>query len=338
MKKLIRYLSCAIVVGMASVVTGGANPIIGMGFPPVSQAAHRDFTIRALGNLDIEHIRIVENWRRRGMDPDFSPLVQRITHLNGAGIKVLLTVQSNGPNAACARRNAHSCLIREDAPFEDYLTGLLAAVGDHIEAIQFGNEWDNQFVGTSADFLNLHQRFSSVVRAERPELPIVLGGITGRAAYAQAACVEGVEVHIPNLEISAQVHKFCRKEAGRNARAQADVRHVLAHADFDAVDIHLYDTEDLWPAAVQWLTALSRGREVWVTEFGGPTPELEPKDPAYQSQRLRAYLDVIGRLPIKRAYYFKLLDDDGSIHKHSGLYDKRAKPKPALEIFSQYQR
>ncbi len=327
------FLAGVVIWAIAGPAT--AEPIIGMGFPPVADTAQRNFTKKALANLNVRDIRIAENWRRRGMDPTFGPLEQRISDLHSAGLRILLTVQSNGPDAACAKRNAHSCLIKPDAPFEEYLVKLLAAVGDNIDAIQFGNEWDNQFVGTPAEFLELHTRFARVVRRERPDLTIVLGGITGRAAYAQALCVDQTPVAIPGIDLEAEVQRFCRKQAAQNARATTAVKQVLGGADFDVADIHLYDTEDLWPAAVSWFASQARGRPIWVTEFGGPEPNLEPSNPGYHAKRLREYLRVIKTLPVARAYYFKLTDDDGSIHKRSGLFDRRGNPKPALAVFKE---
>jgi hypothetical protein len=114
------------------------------------------------------------------------------------------------------------------------------------------------------------------------------------------------------------------------------VRLVLGQADYDIVDIHLYGVNDLWLPATRWIASVADGRPVWVTEFGGPAPELEPQDPAYQAQRLAQYLTAITSLPIERAYYFKLTDDDTSVHDRSGLYDRHGQPKPALGVFTDF--
>ncbi|MCG3266843.1 hypothetical protein [Yoonia sp. I 8.24] len=313
-----------------------AGPEIGISFPPVSAAEHRAFTTNALRPIGVTHIRFADNWRRRGLQPDFAPLQRRMTALRQAGFTILLTVQSDGPDAACAARNTHSCLITEDAPLEVYLEGLLTAVGDDLDAIQFGNEWDNQFVGTAEEFLALHQRFASVVRRNRPDLPIVLGGVTGRAAYAQVHCVDQAPVSIPGIDLEGLSTDFCIGDADRNRRTISDVRYVLGHADYDIADIHLDDVNDLWLPATRWISSVAGGRPIWVTEFGGPAPDLEPQDPAYQAQRLARYLTAIANLPIARAYYFKLTDDDTSVHDRSGLYDRRGQPKLALDVFTDF--
>lgn len=316
--------------------TAFAETEIGISFPPVGSVEHRQFTIDELRQLGVRHIRFAENWQHRGMQPDFSPLISRVVQLRNAGHLILLTVQSNGPDAACAKRNLHSCLITKDAPFETYLQGLLEAIGDDIDAIQFGNEWDNQFVGSPEEFLELHQRFAQVVRRERPSLTIVLGGITGRPAYAQAVCIEGKTVSLPNLDIAGTITSFCLGDAVRNTEAIENVEMMLANADYDVADIHLYDFEELWSPAVEWFGSLTNGRPIWATEFGGPAPELEPQDPIYQAKRLEAYLRVMNTLLLDRAYYFKLTDDDGSIHNRSGLFDGLGRPKPALLVFEQF--
>ena len=70
-----------------------------------------------------------------------------------------------------------------------------------------------------------------------------------------------------------------------------------------------------------------------MTEFGGPNPDVEPDNPAYQAQRLALYLETLRSLPVARAYYFKLMDDPSSYHDKSGLYSIIRRPKPALEVF-----
>ncbi|WP_373636496.1 hypothetical protein [Yoonia sp. BS5-3] len=306
---------------------------MGISFPPVATGEQRDFTIDVMDKLDLTHIRFAENWNRRGMAPDFTPLRRRIDDLRAAGLSILLTVQSDAPDAACARRNAHSCLITADAPLEAYLTALVAAVGNDIDAIQFGNEWDNQFVGSTQEFLALHTRFADTIRREAPDLTIVLGGITGRAAYAHAYCQNAQSFTLPGIDLTEIKQGFCVTDADRNARTIAEVTYVLQNADYDVADIHLYDADGLWQSAVAWFAGLTVGRPVWVTEFGGPSPELEPDDPYYQAARLAAYLAAIRQLPIARAYYFKLIDDNGSYHSRSGLFDRRGREKPAFSVF-----
>ncbi len=315
-----------------------AGPAIGIAFPPVRDAAQLDFTLAALAPLDIRHVRIAEAWGRRGLTPtpeDFAPLTARLEALAGAGLSVLLTVELRAPPAACGASNAHACVIRGDAPFEAYLSTLLQVAGPHIDAIQIGNEWDHRFPGTTSEFLALHARAAAVIRAVRPDLTLVLGGVSGRAGLYHALCFVGANPAIPVLDWPELRQQHCIRGASRNERVQAAVSAVLSVADYDVADIHLYDAPGLWPDAVAWMQAYTQA-PIWVTEFGGPMPGVEPADPAYQAERLASYLSVIDTLPTARAYYFKLTDDPASIHATSGLYDVEGQPKPALSVFADW--
>jgi len=314
-----------------------AEPLIGMAFPPVVDSAQRNFTISALKDLGIRHIRISDTWERRGLRPDlsdFAPLQQRISQLRAAGLKVMLTIELHAPAAACGVRNKFACMIKPDAPFEAYLQTLLKAVGDDLDAIQIANEWDNRFPGDAEAFLQVHRRAAQVIRAQRPNMTLVLGGITGNAPYVHAWCERGLSPDVPDVDMAPHKAKFCAGTSNKTAM----VERVLAKADYDVVDLHLYDAPGLWAAAVDWVGKRSKTRTIWVTEFGGPHPQIEPSNPTYQAARLVKYLDKIKTLPVTRAYYFKLTDDPSSYHSASGLYDRRGRAKPALAVFKQRVR
>jgi len=314
------------------------GPVLGMSFPPVQNRREIDFTITSLRALEIRHVRIAENWERRGMQPNraaFGELKARIGLLQAAGLDVMLTVQADGPSEACETTGKHGCKLRSDAPFERYLELLLAEVGDDIGSIQFGNEWDHQFPGTAAEFLVLHQRFAAVVRQERPDLTIVLGGITNRAPYAHLVCSQGQDFGVENVDTDAFTASFCTRDAHINDRIMADISNMIQNADFDVFDVHLYDAPALWEGSITWLRSQLGEIPIWVTEFGGPHPELEPSDPEYQAKRLPDYMSAVKALQVQRAYYFRLTDDQVSFHNNSGLYDMKGRPKPALEVFRQ---
>lgn len=322
---------------VCSPISLAAGPVIGISYPPAGDDAARAFTVAALADLGVTHIRIGESWARRPLHAtpkDFAPLVRRIGALRAGGLRILLTVSSDGPDKACLRRSDLACAIAPDAPFEAFLAALLDAVGDELDAIQFANEWDNRFPGSTAEFLALHARFAKTVRRLRPDLTLVLGGVTGRAPYSVAICEAGITPDLgPEVDPAQITNEFCTHEAERNRAARDMVSAALARADYDVADLHLYDAVNAWPGAVDWVEARTAGRPVWLTEFGGPSPEVEPTSPEYQASRLALYLDMVARLPVARAYYFKLTDDPGSYHSLSGLYDRRGRPKPALEVF-----
>ena len=313
-------------------------PILGMAFPPVQSTIDREFTINELNALNIRHVRIAENWKRRGMSPEahrFAPLKRRLVELSSAGIDVLLTVQTDAPHSFCRASNKHGCVFEEKAPFEAYLIALLDAVGDDVTAIQFGNEWDNQFAGTTEEYLALHSRFSKIIRTKKPELKIILGGITGRAPYSYLLCERELSAKIPNVDLNTTKQKFCSDEAEKNIEARLAISKVLRHADYDSLDIHLYDFPNLWAEAVKWVAGKSTPEKtIWITEFGGPNPELESQDNFYQAERLRSYMQVASTLEVERVYYFKLTDDRSSYHSASGLFDMNGEKKLRIK-FSQ---
>ncbi len=314
-----------------------SGPVIGIAFPPAGDDAARAFTIAALDGLGVRHVRIGETWARRPLHAtpeDFAPLQRRIGALRAGGLRVLLTVSADGPDSACLRRSDKACAIAPDAPFEAFLGALLAAVGDDLEAIQFANEWDSRFPGSTAEFLALHARFAATVRRLRPDLTLVLGGVTGRAPYSVVFCEGGLVPDLgPEVDATPIMQDLCERDPERNRAARDMVSAALAQADYDVADLHLYDAVNAWPDAVDWVRARTGGRPVWLTEFGGPNPEVEPTSPEYHASRLGLYLDTVARLPVARAYYFKLTDDPGSYHSLSGLYDRHGRPKPALEVF-----
>lgn len=313
-----------------------AEPVIGIAFPPVTNAEQRAFTKSALKSLNIDHVRIADTWARRGLHPelsDFNPLVRRLTDIRAGGLKVMLTIELDAPEEACGARNKFACVIEESAPFEEYVRTLLRAVGDQLDAIQIANEWDNRFPGDADAFIQVYGRAAKVIRAERPELTLVLGGVTGAAPYAHAWCVLGLSPNVPDVETASIKSDFCSKRSQKNRDLTQMVDRVLSEVDYDVADLHLYDAPGLWPAAVAWLETRARGRDIWTTEFGGPHPEFESQDAEYQAQRLIHYLDEIEKLPVARAYYFKLTDDPSSYHGTSGLFDRQGRAKPALEVF-----
>ncbi|PID37411.1 MAG: hypothetical protein CR993_00585 [Rhodobacterales bacterium] len=322
----------ALLVALLIATPARAEPLIGMSFPPVTTAQHRAFTARALKNLGIRHIRISENWKLRGVSPgpqDFAPLVERLDDLNAAGLKILLTIPSDGPRAVCVRQGTHGCAIAADAPFEAYLKPLFQAVRGRVEAVQFGNEWETQFPGSAAEFIALTNRFYAAAKQHAPGLPVVLGGITGTVPYYHAYCIEKRDPNVPKLDAAGVQQALCAKPPRAE---QARVEAVFARAKYDIADLHLYDAPGLWRAAYDWTRARARA-PVWITEFGGPNPRFEPSGPAYLAQRIPIYLAAMRRLPAPRAYYFKLTDDPASYHSQSGLYTRTGQPKDSLAAF-----
>ncbi len=318
-----------------------SQPLIGISFPPIKSLEQIAFTIEQLNALDVTYIRIAENWKNR--EPrqgefNWPPLEKRINTLSAAGIKILLTVQSDGPGWACAIRNAKSCEFKDWQDFEPYMKGVLERVGAKLDAIQFGNEWDNQFVGSAAQFLEFQNSFYDLVKQYRPRLKVVLGGITSRTLIYDAMCIGNIRLDQSDYQTRRKVDlnqfiqsDICTRQRASYASDLQDVRNVLTRARYDIADIHLYDTPDLWAQFTDRFSTMTT-KPIYVTEFGGPNPELELSNPEYQASRLKTYLQTVSQLPIERAYYFKLTDGD-AYHGLSGLFDEQGNRKPAYDVF-----
>jgi len=319
-----------------------SQPTIGMSFPPVKNQAEIDFTLQNLDLLNVSNIRIAENWKNREPTQgnfNWQPLESRITALNEGGMNILLTIQSDGPEWACGISNSKSCLFNDWNEFEPYVKELLERIGPMLNAIQFGNEWDNQFAGTAEQFLSFQNLFYDLVKKYRPDLNVVLGGITTRPLIYEAMCLDNVRINQDEYRLQRQIdlNQFiqddvCTRQRQSYASDLMDVKYLLSNARYDIADIHLYDTSDLWPQFVTRFKTMT-DKPVYVTEFGGPNPDFELRDDAYQASRLATYLQTISQLPVERAYYFKLTDGGDAYHDLSGLFDERGNPKPAFDVF-----
>ncbi len=319
-----------------------SQPLIGMSFPPVKNQTEINFTLKQLNMLNISDIRIAENWKNR--EPaqgnfNWQPLENRIRILSEGGMDILLTIQSDGPDWACGISNSKSCMFNDWNEFEPYMKELLERIGPMLNAIQFGNEWDNQFVGSAEQFLSFQNLFYDLVKKYRPDLNVVLGGITTRPLIYEAMCLDNVRINQAEYRLQNQIdlNQFiqtdvCTRQRLSYAADLADVKNLLSNARYDIADIHLYDTPDLWPRFISSFKAMTN-KPVYVTEFGGPNPDFELRDPIYQASRLATYLRTISQLPVERAYYFKLTDGGDAYHDLSGLFDDRGNAKPALAVF-----
>lgn len=84
---------------------------------------------------------------------------------------------------------------------------------------------------------------------------------------------------------------------------------------------------------IKWLQEKTT-KPLIISEFGWPNPIFEIYSDKYQSKRIKDYINIVQNLPIKEAYYFKLLDDNNSIHKQSGIITKDwKKHKPSYNVF-----
>lgn len=320
-----------------------SRPTIGMSFPPVKDTQHLSFSLEKLRQLDVVHVRISEDWALREPQRgkfNWAPLERRINVFWDAKIKVLLTVQANGPKWATSKCNSKSCDFKNWQDVEPFLGELLKRVGHKIDAIQFGNEWDEQYVAGTKRYTELQNKFYSFVKARRKNLPVVIGGITSNVLLYQSICLNGATFKSVDIQLKKPIdvnkllqNDFCNRKKQKHVATLANVKSALRSASYDILDVHLYDLPELWPQLIKVARNFSK-KPIFVTEFGGPNPQFEKHDEAYQARRLAIYLKTIKTLPVRRAYYFKLTDDPSSYHSKSGLYTTSGKAKPALTVFS----
>jgi len=98
---------------------------LGISFPPVADEEQRTFTAPLLDELNVEIIRIGENWSFREPEEgnfQWPSLDARINWAETNGIDVLLTIQSNGPDWACSDlQNDKSCVFKDNEKFRNYI-------------------------------------------------------------------------------------------------------------------------------------------------------------------------------------------------------------------------
>ena len=317
-----------------------AGPVWGIPFPPVSTAEQRAFTAPVLQELGMKHIRFAEEWAFREPQQgqfNWSPLDKRLAWAEAEELQVLLTVQANAPDWACTgAQNEKSCVF-DTAAFSVYINALLQRYANRLHKIQFGNEWQTSFwyAGTAADFIAANNILYEAVAAHSPATKVVLGGFTTISARFLTACAtadfpfsfyndEGDLFDKQNLPQLCQTAEF--------AAANERIEQVMQQAQYDELDLHLYDDAEQWPLYVQHMRSLS-SKPIIVTEFGGPNINFEPATEAYQAERTQVYLATLADLPIEEAYYFRLVEgSENPAHATTGLFDTDLEKKENLEV------
>jgi len=348
-----RFFSLALFVLLCGTPLLNADELkLGLSFPPVTQASHREFTQRQLTRLGIEHIRFAENWSlREPTEGQFvwGPLDQRMAWAKAQNLSVMLTIQSTGPKWACEahKHNAKSCVFSHREKFRHYIEALLQRYPHQIARLQFGNEWQSLhgYIGSAEQFINGTHDLYAAVQQYSSTTKVVLGGFSSESlnllAYCEGAIDRYYESHHRRYYEKHQQALYCRSPGVQSGIRRVD--RVLAQSRYDMIDIHLYDDAENWPlyfhAITQAVLAL-RGEvfPVIVSEFGGPNLHREtPYSDRYQAQRLALYLEVLSQLEIEGAYYFQLVQgsDAHPSHRESGLFRRFGDTlieKPAFEV------
>lgn len=319
---------------------------LGLSFPPVADDKQRAFTAPVLSELGVENIRIGEDWSLREPEKgeyNWTPLDKRMAWASENNLSIFLTIQSTGADWACqSPMNERSCVYQDLEAFSVYLTQLLNRYPNQIKWIQFGNEWQSEFwyAGSAEQYVEAQNILSKIVKSIAPDIQVVLGGFTTISLRFMAAC-SGNEIEFTNDEgdrfDQSNLPDLCASQEFEEVLNR--IIYVLEHAEYDMIDLHLYDDPEQWGIYLNHLKTLSNA-PIIVTEFGGPNINLEPKNDEYQAERLEDYIRTLDSLQVQEAFYFKLVEGTNNpAHKTSGLMKGLSlKRKPSFEVFKAFSQ
>ena len=329
-------------------VYGDTDIAAGISFPPFANSEQIDFTTTELKKLALDRIRLAVDWRNREPSEDefyWDPMDYRMEAAADNNISVFLTINSVCPDWALTGTGEDGAFFFDEDALETFIEALLTRY-KNIDKIQFGNEWEAGTEDGTAytaqasveKFIIYTNILYDAVQRLSPETKVVLGGLTrtypilkyfaSNNSYPDFSGIElanGATVEYLKNRIDKLKANYDSKGIGEN------VERVLQDAEYDIIDIHLYDDPENWP---EYLSVLPEGKEVLVSEFGGPNSEFENTSPHYQAKRMEDYIDAIEQLPITEAYYFKLVDSRFSYHQDSGLFFESLRMKPARNVFA----
>jgi hypothetical protein len=307
-----------------------------------------DFTVDKLKSLAIDRIRIGIDWRNREPEKGsfyWEPMDLRMNTARDNNISVFLTIISLGPDWACLPSGSDgACLLDENA-LKTFIEQILIRY-DHIDKIQFGNEWESGIEdGTSyidrysvENFVVYNNILYDAVQRVSPDTEVVLGGLTRTYPIAEYYAEDGSYPDLTGIRLAnGATEEYLKNhidkiKADYNSRgSKQNIEWVFQNANYDIIDIHLYDDPENWP---EYLTVLPIEKPILVSEFGGPNSEFEDTSPDYQAERMEFYINAIEQLPIIEAYYFKLVESDASYHKDSGLFYSNMIMKPSRNAFA----
>lgn len=318
----------------------------GLSFPPFTNSRQQEFTLNAMSHMGLDRMRIAIDWRNREpVQGSFfwDPMDQRMQRAKDSSIKVFLTILSIGPEWACLPSGKDGAYLFDEVALKGFFDSILSRY-DTIDKIQFGNEWEagkNGYTDKESlkKFVHYTNMLYEAVQEHSPQTQVVLGGLTRLYPLIEkfGDATENLDfspLHLGKGWSRESLLKRIEKDraAYQSMQIQQNIMYVFEHASYDVLDVHLYDDAENWEA---YLSVLPKDVPIVVSEFGGPSSEFEQTQDTYHAKRMEAYIDAIESLPITEAYYFKLVDSDESYHKHSGLYTKSLRKKPAYKVFTQ---
>lgn len=346
---LLLLLTCLLFLSTFTSITTAQSPSttltvpIGIAFPPINNQKNLEFTLQQLNVLHITQVRISTSWASREPQPGqyyWEPLDQRINTLTENGIQIFLTIPADAPDWICSQTTPNNtCALTDHQAFQAYLTALLTRYQGQIAQIQFANEWDNLdwYPGTAQQFTETQNIFYQTVKTTSPDLPVVLGGLTISYPLYLAYCQQNQPLDFSSLQLkkNTDLNNVIESKICTQTNLEYRVTYVLQNAQYDLLDLHLYDFSENWSLFTNILTNLS-SKPIIVSEFGGPSPTYEIYTQKYHAQRLQTYLETIQTLPIQSAYYFNLVDNPSSYHTHSGLFTIFKTTKPAFQVIQEF--
>ena len=235
----------------------------------------------------------------------------------------MLTIQSDGPDWACSPlRNENSCVYKNNSDFQNYIETLLQRYPNQIQRIQYGNEWQSDFwyIGNGEQFTAANNIVYNAIQQFSPQTKLVLGGFTTISLRFLAGCggqIDSFYNDEGNLIDQDFLDANCSSPEFQYVVEKINT--ILKNAQYDEIDIHLYDDAENWPVFFDVINTMVR-KPIIVTEFGGPNVNIEPVDEQYQAERLERYIRQIDALSITDAYFFKLVEGTNNpAHIKSGL-------------------
>lgn len=303
-----------------------------------------EFTISAWKDLGIRRTRLFVRWTenepKKG-EFQWTYLDRRFAAIRDNGMLPFITLNADGPDWACVdgTRTGHDpetyCRYRNDDDFRVFARAFLERYGGAIHFVQLGNEIDWSFKGTPEAYLTLSNILFEEARRAAPGVLVGLGSVTtevstlvGLAEGTVGAGDDFVDWRIDSAGATFDCKGKRIKKASIDVSgigAMAD--RVLRDAEYDAVDIHLYQDHANWPKYVEaWRAKLARaGRSAHIvsTEFGGPSHKCEDDtNEELHARRVAEYMNAIRGAGIDEALYFTLVENDASFvgHPRSALF------------------
>lgn len=312
---------------------------IGSSYPPINTDSKLSFTIEQLQELGITLIRTGSDWSNREPakgEYKWEPLDKRINALYQDGFSILFTIPAGGPDWVCEEKTSNdTCVFSNENAFREYITALVTRYEGKIDKYQFGNEWDNLswYPGSAEDYVHFNNIVYSVIKEISPETPVVLGGLTAAYPLYITVCEDDLQLSFDMLELKdgSNLNENIQQQICSRSDLVSRVEYVLEHADYDLVDLHLYDVSEYWPLFVD-VVSKKTDKPLVVSEFGGPSSSFEQYSQTYQAERLEKYLLTLQDLPIEEAYHFNLVDNPTTYHSHSGLFTVFRQKKQAYYV------